>query len=75
MTSSSSMRPHQLNEYYRSVAEKRLAEARARGEVNEKEAHDDDDDGGANVGKRVRWREREWAVLGSDVESGEGEGR
>lgn len=69
LTSASSARPLALNPRYQGFAERRLGEARGRGEV------DGGEDGGEKGGKKVRWREREWAVLGSEIESAGGAGR
>ncbi|KAL8747512.1 MAG: hypothetical protein Q9184_007588, partial [Pyrenodesmia sp. 2 TL-2023] len=62
----------QVNASWKGLAEKRAAAG----------GYGDQGDGGGEEGgeggeekgggKRVRWREREWAVLGSDVESGVG---
>lgn len=71
------------NAHWRGLAERRLQEARVRGEVVAEEEGGGGDrdgscvvergDGGKEGGgeKRVRWREREWAVLAGS-ESGVG---
>ncbi|KAI4181085.1 MAG: hypothetical protein L6R41_006823 [Letrouitia leprolyta] len=65
------------NVYWRDFAERRLQEARGRGEVVVEEEDEERNDGSRDGGgaKRVRWREREWAVLaGAGSESGVGVG-
>ncbi|KAL8806845.1 MAG: hypothetical protein Q9182_001105 [Xanthomendoza sp. 2 TL-2023] len=62
-----------VNENWASIKERRLQEARERGEVVEMEVNGDaaggtgGGTGGGGGGKRVRFREREWAVLASDT--------
>ena len=51
-----------VNQHWANIKEKRLQEARDRGEVCEREVAGD----GGGREKRVRFREREWAVLASD---------
>lgn len=51
-----------VNQHWANIKEKRLQEARDRGEVCEMEVAGD----GCGREKKVRFREREWAVLASD---------
>ena len=50
-----------MNQHWAKIKEKRLQEARGRGEVCEMEIAGD-----VGKEKKVRFREREWAVLASD---------
>ncbi|KAL9588251.1 MAG: hypothetical protein Q9179_008010 [Wetmoreana sp. 5 TL-2023] len=70
-------RPPTVNNNYRNMAERRLAELRLKQDVEAEEAGAERKGGDAGR-KTVRFREQEWAVLGSDVESvggGVGAGR
>ena len=61
-----------MNSNYRVMAEKKLAELRAKGAVVEDEDDDDEGGGGGGAGeggKKVRFKAQEWAVLGSEVDS------
>ncbi|KAL8996589.1 MAG: hypothetical protein Q9169_003928 [Polycauliona sp. 2 TL-2023] len=53
-----------VNQHWADIKEKRLQEARERGEVCEMEVKGEE--GVAGKEKKVRFREREWAVLASD---------
>ncbi|KAL8683099.1 MAG: hypothetical protein Q9186_000913 [Xanthomendoza sp. 1 TL-2023] len=56
-----------VNQYWADIKERRMQEARERGEVVEMEVNGGDEVGGGMGGKKVRFREREWAVLASDT--------